>query len=587
METQAVTLAAGNSPRVFTHRYECIDRSALAKFIIKVVAPVVDTWIPARLTANHVTLMGAIAALTMAIGIIQSSSELRIMLAPLWTALLWGYCILDHVDGYRARQRYTVSAWGEYIDHATDSTIVSFVVMVALMFGAGKTVSPSIAIFFFAATAMGTVAIWAEQYSIGKLKLPLFGPVEGILVAGLYMLSWRLPGAENLWKAPAYLTLNVIEVVLVALGLASIFVALGKCSKREAVRLAIPFALTCMFLCAVVLARQEFLVFASVILALHLSTYSALLILAHLGDKAPSWRYWSCTTLCSLAVLGPTDKARHPQFGLWSFPILLALGLVAIWLGAWRRLYRQRAMALADTLTHEEASARSQQWLTIWERKASRTEKPLHHINGYDLLSESEWRHMIRDLAPMLALKGIPNIAELGCGAGAFIDALQQVHPSLQATGIDYSPALIDVARRRVPGTFSVGDARFCSSLPSNHFDAACSFSTTMYFDSVQDVLMMVDEMRRITRPGGTIFIGDISNAELRDHALRSRRTTHRGRDLISDLDPDHLYLHKSIFVHYATKHGMEGRIYDHNLFGFARTNPLAGYRFSVALKVS
>lgn len=228
---------------------------------------------------------------------------------------------------------------------------------------------------------------------------------------------------------------------------------------------------------------------------------------------------------------------------------------------------------------------RSRQWLLIWEKKAVAAETPLHHIDGYDLLSPSQWQSMVSELASMLPLEAGAKLVELGCGCGAFIDTLRRMHPTLETTGVDYSASLIDVAKGRVGGAFYVGDARSCPALPSNHFDIACSFGTTMYLNSEQEVIMMLDEMRRITAPGGTLFVGEVSSAELREKALSLRALTHAKRRLVSDLSPDHLYVRKSLFTDYAARYGMKARIYDHHLAGFASANPLASYRFSVIMR--
>ena len=53
-------------------------------------------------------------------GILLTPPAIRLALAPVWVALLWAYCILDHVDGCRARRRGASSPWGECLDHGRD-----------------------------------------------------------------------------------------------------------------------------------------------------------------------------------------------------------------------------------------------------------------------------------------------------------------------------------------------------------------------------------------------------------------------------------------------------------------------------------
>jgi phosphatidylglycerophosphate synthase len=331
------------------HRYECSDRSVLARLITRFLAPVVDRWIPARFSANHVTLMGAIAAWLMGAGIICSPNAWRIMLAPLWTALLWTYCILDHVDGYRARKRGAVSGWGEFIDHGADSMIVSFVVAVFLLFGTGETVEPRIGFFFFATIALATIAIWAEQYATGKLRLPLLGPVEAVLLAGLYMLSWCSPIIGSVWQRQTGLGLNTIETALVMTGLACLWFGWRKAADPRTRQWIAPFVSISLLLGGVVLMRPSFMGLASVLLGLQLAIYSARLIWAHLGHVAPSWRFWLAVMMCNIAVVGPADHQGHPQGWLWIFPCFSAWWLCKTWLRVWQKLcYEKNAVRTVE-----------------------------------------------------------------------------------------------------------------------------------------------------------------------------------------------------------------------------------------------
>jgi ubiquinone/menaquinone biosynthesis C-methylase UbiE len=228
---------------------------------------------------------------------------------------------------------------------------------------------------------------------------------------------------------------------------------------------------------------------------------------------------------------------------------------------------------------------RSQQWLEIWQRKATQRTRSLHEINGYEVLDTLAWDQMITELSPLLGLSERARVVEFGCGAGAFLASLHSFIPTLDITGIDYAQPLIKIAEERVAGKYFVCDARNCPELASKHFDVACSFGITMYLDTLADVGMLLDEMRRTIHPAGRIFVGEVSNEALRGQAMALREVTHGHQEHVVITTPDHLYIDKAFFQDYAERHEMHARIYDHSSFAFAQTNPMATYRFSLTLE--
>ncbi len=113
-----------------------------------------------------------------------------------------------------------------------------------------------------------------------------------------------------------------------------------------------------------------------------------------------------------------------------------------------------------------------------------------------------------RMLAPAFVEFASPETAEtaldIGCGTGALVDALAVRLPGCRITGIDLSTSLVDWCRERFPPPryrFEHADA---AALPF----ADATFGTTLSLL----VLMLLDdpgravaEMKRVTRPGGTV----------------------------------------------------------------------------------
>ena len=94
------------------------------------------------------------------------------------------------------------------------------------------------------------------------------------------------------------------------------------------------------------------------------------------------------------------------------------------------------------------------------------------------------------------------SVLDLGCGAGVFCRLAADAGASV--TGIDAAPALVEIARERVPdGRFDVGDIQ---TLPyeDRSFDVVTAFNSLQF---VRGPLVVLAEARRVTRPHGNIYI--------------------------------------------------------------------------------
>ena len=229
------------------------------------------------------------------------------------------------------------------------------------------------------------------------------------------------------------------------------------------------------------------------------------------------------------------------------------------------------------------STSRSQAWRDVWEAKGRRNAGELHTIDGYDLLSAAEWESMIATLAAPFTLRPGMNAVELGCGAGAFLSALRRIEPGLRITGLDYASSLIEIARTRLAGEFSVGDIRACPSVATASADLTCSFGVLLYLDSEADVGCALAEIDRVTKPGGQVYVGEVSDLAKREAALEQRKSTHAAHDRVSPKVIDHLYLPKALFLAEARRLGWSNvQIVDHADLPALASNPLAVYRYSV-----
>ena len=106
---------------------------------------------------------------------------------------------------------------------------------------------------------------------------------------------------------------------------------------------------------------------------------------------------------------------------------------------------------------------------------------------------------------------------DLACGTGRHLD--------YAATGVDLSPAMIDVCREKHPGkTLHVGDA-LATGLPGDTYDAILSFHFLMHLRPA-DLECFLAESHRLLRPGGRLIF-DVPSAERRGVVKRMESGWH------------------------------------------------------------
>ena len=121
---------------------------------------------------------------------------------------------------------------------------------------------------------------------------------------------------------------------------------------------------------------------------------------------------------------------------------------------------------------------------------------------------EKGWKRLL--VKRVLAQAGSGgNLLDVCCGTGDIAIALAQRGPGFRVTGLDFSPAMLEVAGRKGQGIsnlqFLQGDAM---KLPfaDGTFDAACiSFGLR----NTPDYRRVLREMRRVVREGGKVYCLD------------------------------------------------------------------------------
>jgi SAM-dependent methyltransferase len=230
-----------------------------------------------------------------------------------------------------------------------------------------------------------------------------------------------------------------------------------------------------------------------------------------------------------------------------------------------------------------QVDRRSEDWLRIWERKyAGVRENSLHVADGYDELTPRDFAEMAKLFLDLADIPDKARVLDVGCGAGAF---LQHLRGYRHLAGVDYAEEAIRAIRKRLPGDFRVADA---AALPFDDaaFDAVLSFGVFIYFDSLDYARKVLNEMHRVLKPGGRIFIGELNDKLKMDRyrALRVEKEADVERKVIKDAQVDHLFFDKAFFEEFAEDAGCTLEIVDEETLGIPYYS-CSLYRFAVILE--
>lgn len=150
---------------------------------------------------------------------------------------------------------------------------------------------------------------------------------------------------------------------------------------------------------------------------------------------------------------------------------------------------------------------------TAGRRDAAVTEWWTTYFDGQYLLeyepifSPERDRHEVARLLDVLGLPVGSRILDVPCGQGRHAHLLAEA--GLQVDGLDYSPHLLSLARRRGVGRtlrYTRGDMRRLPEKWSGRFDAVVNLFTSFgFFLDPNDDARVVREFARVLRPGGLL----------------------------------------------------------------------------------
>ena len=152
-----------------------------------------------------------------------------------------------------------------------------------------------------------------------------------------------------------------------------------------------------------------------------------------------------------------------------------------------------------------------------WWDDVSQHESDPFAMDGYGQLAaaggEALLRTITEDVKRKLELNRQTTLLEVGCGAGAFTKGLAS--DTARTVGADFSLGMVRRARQlHIPrAEFTVAEAS-CLPYGSSLFDRVLCYSVFNNFPSHAYAQQVVEELIRVTKPGGLVLIGQVPNAE-------------------------------------------------------------------------
>lgn len=174
-------------------------------------------------------------------------------------------------------------------------------------------------------------------------------------------------------------------------------------------------------------------------------------------------------------------------------------------------------------------------WQNIWENRDKishnyndTTLQKLIKYDGFDSgagsLNHEQWMEMIKGFWSLASVNEKSNVLEVGCGAGAFLYAMKKL-ANFNAYGIDYSKALIKIARMHIPdGNFFISEA---NKLPDfkNNFDLIIFHGVVHYFPNFEYLEKSLIECKKYLRNNGTLYLMDICDKDKeKDYHIHRRQ---------------------------------------------------------------
>lgn len=125
----------------------------------------------------------------------------------------------------------------------------------------------------------------------------------------------------------------------------------------------------------------------------------------------------------------------------------------------------------------------------------------------YDRRWSSYVQGSVRETLRRIELRDGERVLDVGCGTGTLLAAIAERAPRAKLLGVDLSPAMLAVARRKLgERAFLVAGEAGRLPFPDQRFDLVVSSSALHYWPDPEEGLA---EIARVLRPGGRVAITD------------------------------------------------------------------------------
>ncbi|MGK5740366.1 class I SAM-dependent methyltransferase [Micromonospora sp. URMC 103] len=129
------------------------------------------------------------------------------------------------------------------------------------------------------------------------------------------------------------------------------------------------------------------------------------------------------------------------------------------------------------------------------------------HAESYDRQMDFAERRLFRDTRDWICARASGDVLEVAVGTGL---NLPHYPPQVRLTGVEWSPRMLAIARRRAAELgrdvdLRPGDAQALDLADASFDTVVCTFSLC----AIPDERRALDEMRRVLRPGGLLLLAD------------------------------------------------------------------------------
>lgn len=205
-------------------------------------------------------------------------------------------------------------------------------------------------------------------------------------------------------------------------------------------------------------------------------------------------------------------------------------------------------------------------WQETWAKRVASVDErgvlsALIHANGFDqgcgAYTPDQWIAMAEAWSRSLSFQTGASVLEVGCGAGAFLYALQ-LTSGIKAFGYDYSPSLIQSAQQNLVGEFLVSEA-IVNPFSGQSFDAVISHSVFHYFPTDNYACAVVKEMANSLRAGGKIALLDLNDASLERDYHAERMKGFQSVEIYEEKyrHHKHLFFRKEVIADWLAQYGL------------------------------